>query len=98
MKKQIKTIRAKKEPVIQTAEEDVFSVKPEFLYEKHILKLQTMQGFWDEWISRVPRSKTNEDAYEATEIFFQTYFGRRRFKNYDSFRSSVCQWHERNRK
>jgi hypothetical protein len=69
-----------------------FVIKPEYRYEKHILNLQTMQGFYDEWISRFAYSKTNEDAYESTEIFFEAYFGRRRFKNYESFASSVSQW------
>lgn len=71
---------------------ETFTIKPEFRYEKHILKLQTMQGFYDEWISRLAYSKDNKEAYESAEAFFIAYFDRRRFKDYDSFRSRLSQW------
>ncbi len=82
----------KSEMIVPIEPVEKFVIKPEYRYEKHILNLQTMQGFYDEWISRFAYSKTNEDAYESTEIFFEAYFGRRRFKNYESFASSVSQW------
>jgi hypothetical protein len=87
-----------KMPLKILAEPDpVFIIKPEFRYEKHILNLQTIQGFYNEWISRFAYSKNNEAAYESTEVFFETYFGKRRFKDYDSFRSSISQWLKHNK-
>jgi hypothetical protein len=79
--------RTPKEVVVKT-----FTIKPEFRYEKHILALQKIEGFYNEWTSRFGYAKSNEEAYEMTEVFFQAYFGKRRFKNYDCFRSSVSQW------
>jgi hypothetical protein len=86
----LKRSRPKNQPVIEQSE--IFEVKPEFRYDKHILALQKIEGFYAEWISRFAYSKSNEEAYESTEVFFQAYFGKRRFKNYDCFRSSVSQW------
>jgi hypothetical protein len=88
--------RPRKEPTIEEQQE-VFTVSPEHKYEQHILKLQTMQGFYEEWISRFGYAKDNADAYEMTEVFFQAYFGKRRFKNYDSFRARLSQWQKEER-
>jgi hypothetical protein len=73
-------------------ESETFTISPEHKYEQHILKLQTMQGFYDEYISRLGYTSSNAEAYETTEVFFQAYFGKRRFKNYDSFRARMSQF------
>jgi hypothetical protein len=78
------------EPITEVVE--TFTIKPEFRYDKHILALQKIEGFYAEWISRFAYSKSNEEAYESTEVFFKAYFGKRRFKNYDCFRASISQW------
>ena len=83
--------RPRKEPTIEEQQE-VFTVSPEHKYEQHILKLQTMQGFYDEYISRLGYTSSNAEAYETTEVFFEAYFGKRRFKNYDSFRARMSQF------
>jgi len=62
------------------------------MIDKHILKLQEMQGFYNEWISRLPYTKTHEEAYNMTEDFYMSNFGKTRFKNFESFKSSVSQW------
>ena len=71
---------------------DKFELKPGVKYEPHILKLLDIQGFYDLWISRIAYSDTYEAAYELAEGFFESYFARRRFSNYNSFRTSVSQW------
>jgi hypothetical protein len=76
----------------EKVENEIFTVKPEYKYEQHILKLQTMQGFYEEYISRLGYTSSNAEAYETTEVFFQAYFGKRRFKNYESFRARMSQF------
>ena len=73
-------------------ESETFTISPEHKYEQHILKLQTVAGFYHEWISRFGYAKDHAEAYEMTEVFFASYFGKRRFKNYDSFRARISQW------
>jgi len=74
------------------SKEPGFVIRPEFKYEKHILAMQTIEGFYNEWTTRLGYYTNYEEAYEATETFFQMYFDRRRFKDYDSFRSSLRSW------
>lgn len=71
---------------------DKFELKPGVKYEPHILKLLDIQGFYELWISRIAYSETYEAAYELAEGFFESYFARRRFSSYGSFRTSVSQW------
>jgi hypothetical protein len=69
-----------------------FAIRSDIKYEKHILKLLDMQGFYELWISRIPYTKTYESAYESAESFFIAHFEKRRFIGYECFRSSVSQW------
>lgn len=72
-----------------------YEVKPAYRYEPHILKLLEMDGFYALWVSRMPYTKTYEEAYESAESFFEACYGKRRFSNYDSFKNSVSQWQKR---
>ena len=79
-------------PIAVNPEPVTFTIKPQFKYEKHILKMLTIEGFYAEWISRLPHTQSHEEAYETAEIFFKSYFDKRRFKNYETFKSSVSKW------
>lgn len=62
------------------------TVKP---YPAYILRLNTDEGFDDFfWSMCNEYVGSYEMAYEATERHFQEYFGRRRYKDYDSYRCS----------
>jgi hypothetical protein len=56
------------------------------IYDAHILAMQEYPGFYQQWVSRLAYYPTNEAAYEATEEFYSLYFGRRKYKNYESFK------------
>jgi hypothetical protein len=77
---------------IKTEEATEFTIRPEFKYERHILKLLNTSGFYELWITRIPYTKNHEEAYESAEGFFQACFDKRRFANYDSFRNAVSHW------
>ena len=87
--KEVQQIEA---PKVLAKPTDKFELKPGVKYEPHILKLLDIQGFYELWISRIAYSQTYEQAYELAEGFFESYFDRRRFSNYNSFRTSVSQW------
>lgn len=52
-------------------------------------------GFYDRYILLLAYYETNEQAYEATERQYAEIVGRRRFKCYESFKSSYSQWCKR---
>ena len=55
-------------------------------YDDHILAMQDIEGFLVQFYSFCKHYRTQEESYEATESMFFTYFKRRRFKDYNSFR------------
>jgi hypothetical protein len=73
-------------------EDEATHIREENKYEKHILNLQTIEGFYDKWCNLISYYKTHEEAYEALEESYLFYFGRRKYKTYDSFRVSVQNW------
>jgi len=58
-------------------------------YQNHILKMQEFIGFYDKWCSMLGYYNTNEQAYEATERIYKNYFGKRRYKNFETFKNTV---------
>jgi len=61
-------------------------------YQNHILKMQEFIGFYDKWCSMLGYYNTNEQAYEATERIYKNYFGKRRYKNFESFKVTVSKY------
>jgi hypothetical protein len=51
-----------------------------------IRKLINPKEFVNAWFRMLPHHKTYEDAYEALEVHFEGYFGRRKYSDYRSFR------------
>jgi len=51
-----------------------------------IQKAWKFSVFYQMWFSRLPKFETYEAAYEDLETKFFAKFGRRRFKNYNSFK------------
>ena len=61
-------------------------------YPAYILALNTDEGFDNFFYSMCNEYVGSyEMAYEATERHFQEYFGRRRYKDYDSYRVAKAQ-------
>lgn len=57
-------------------------------YPAYILALNTDEGFNDFFYTMCQEYVGSyELAYEATERHYMEYFGRRRYKNYDSYRT-----------
>jgi hypothetical protein len=58
-------------------------------YEPHILRMQEFIGFYDQWCSLIGYYQTHLEAYEATERMYENYFGKRRYKNFETFKVLV---------
>lgn len=67
-------------------------VKPEYKYDKAILALQEMAGFYDYYCRMLSYYSTNEEAYEAVERVFESHYDRRRYKNFETFKVSLSRW------
>lgn len=52
------------------------------------LKLLTTKGFDDEFFKNLRTSETHMEAYERTEQKYLTFFGRKRYKTFESYRKS----------
>jgi hypothetical protein len=61
-------------------------------YEKHILNLQNMEGFLSMFWEMIYHFNNHEEAYDECESIFMRYFDRRRFADYESFKSSKSQY------
>lgn len=57
--------------------------------------ISTAAGFYERYIFLLAYYETNELAYDATERQYAEIVGRRRFKGYESFKSSYSQWCKR---
>jgi len=55
-----------------------------------IEKAWQLSEFIKMWFSILPQHKTYEDAYEAIEDQFFKKYGRRRYKNYETFKAAKC--------
>lgn len=73
-------------------------VREEHKYERHILALQELSGFYDKWCTMIPDYKTHEAAYESLEKMYLYYFGKRRYKNFETFAVSISKWRASNAK
>lgn len=49
-------------------------------------RLMSAKGFDVEFFNNLKISKTHIEAYEKTEKLYHSYFGRNRYKSYDSYR------------
>ena len=63
-----------------------------YRYQPEILAMLEMEGFYSRYCKMICKHSTNVEAYEATERQFKSYFGRDRFKNYETFASRLSQW------
>lgn len=55
--------------------------------EKHYKNLDTKEGFIAEFYRMCQEYPTYEQAYEAVERKYKFAFGKRKYKNYNSFRN-----------
>lgn len=55
--------------------------------QENILKLLDLQGFIDYYYKICLDFDTNQEAYERVESIHLEYFGKRKYSNYNSFRS-----------
>jgi hypothetical protein len=58
-------------------------------YSKETMDLAQLEGFINVWHKQISKYTTYEDAYEATEVIHVRYFGKRRYKSYDSFKNII---------
>ena len=65
---------------------------------EHIRKLQEIEHFAGLFWQLCADYGTYERAYEAAERIYQTYFGKRRYKNYESFRIARIRYQEKTSK
>ena len=52
----------------------------------------TVEGFNRQYEENLPHAKTQEAAYQATELDFIEKYNHRRYANFQSFRLSRNQW------
>jgi hypothetical protein len=52
----------------------------------HILKLQNIKGFTENFIEILSFYTNQEDAYEAVERIYFRHFQKRKYANFESFR------------
>jgi len=55
--------------------------------EQHYQILDTAKGFTAEFYRMIQDYSTYEQAYEAVERKYKRAFGKRKYKNYNSFRT-----------
>ena len=63
-----------------------------YRYQPEILAMLEMDGFHNRYCKMIARTKSNEEAYNTTERQFFSYFGKNRFKNYETFSASLSRW------
>lgn len=51
-----------------------------------------LSEFIKEWFARLPYHSTYEDAYESIEYEFKKKYGRRRYKNWETFKSAKSRY------
>jgi len=56
-------------------------------YEPWILSLQNYSGFHNQFIKLTGYGYKHKDAYEATEAVHEQYYGQRKYKNYETFKT-----------
>lgn len=64
----------------------------------HIKRLQEIEHFTVLFWQLCADYGTYERAYEAAERIYQNYFGKRRYKNYESFRIARIRYQEKTSK
>lgn len=67
-------------------------MNPEIKYDKAILALQDLGGFYDYYCQMISYYSTYEQAYEAVERVYEAHFDRRRYKNFESFKVTLSKW------
>lgn len=55
------------------------------------------QGFYERYVKMLAYYETNEQAYEATERQYAEVVGKRRFANFQSFKTAYSQFCRRRR-
>lgn len=71
---------------------DMFTVEQ---VRKQVRRLSTVEGFDKRFHQLTMQHDTYEEAYEALEAEYRFIFGRRRYKNYESYRKSKSKRIER---
>ena len=59
--------------------------------------LGSIEGFFERYIRNRAYYDKCEDAYERTEAQYEALMGRRRYKNYDTFRSAYSRYYKEKR-
>lgn len=57
----------------------------------------SVEGFFERYIRNRAYYDKCEDAYERTEAQYEALMGRRRYKNYDTFRSAYSRYYKEKR-
>jgi hypothetical protein len=66
--------------------------------EKQIRGLIEPRNFIAAWFAELPKHDTYEKAYEAVEIIFEDYFGKRKYSGYESFKQVRMKIYKSNKK
>lgn len=56
--------------------------------ENEIRNMIRPSGFIAVWFRNLKVSKTHQEAYDKTEDLYSQYFGNRKYRSYESFRSA----------
>ena len=54
--------------------------------------MKFLDDYMQEYYNNLPKYKTYEDAYNATEEKYYAKFGVKRYKSYDVFRAALSRW------
>ena len=54
--------------------------------------MRFVDDFMNKYYFNLPKFRTYEDAYNATEAEYLERYGSPRYKNYDVFRSALSRW------
>lgn len=65
------------------------------LVPEYLPKCLVTEGFINEVRSRISRFKTQREAYDELEEEMETYFHRRKFKDYQTFRVMQTRFNKR---
>ena len=70
------------------AEQQLPKVDAKLQLESHILELNTPEGFDRRYYEMCQLYPNNSLAYEAVERQYESYFGKRKYSNYESYRKT----------
>lgn len=60
-------------------------------------KLSTRDGFYSQYFEEIPRSRTNEEAFNKVNDLYRELFGEDRYSDFDSFKKVTRRYFNKNK-